>query len=211
MGNPTVLIDRFTLALTTEFTFPRRVDSRDMLERTFIPHKLLSRQAFGQFALDWLWCGNAYLERRQNMLGQALSLQPTLAKYMRRGADLETYYQVRGWKDEHEFKAGTICHLREADINQEVYGLPEWLSALQSALLNESATLFRRRYHQNGSHAGFIMYMTDAAEGRRCRRPAQGAEISQGAGQLPQPVHVRTWWQEGRHSAAAGERSGGEG
>jgi len=110
---------------------------RNMLERTFIPHRLLSRQAFGQFALDWLWCGNAYLERRRNRLGQALALQPTLAKYMRRGADLETYFQVRGWKDEHEFERGSICHLREADINQEVYGLPEWLSALQSALLNE--------------------------------------------------------------------------
>ena len=45
-----------------------------------------------------------------------------------------------------------------------MYGLPEWLSALQSPLLNESATLFRRRYYQNGSHAGFIMYMTDAAQ-----------------------------------------------
>ncbi|MNV03203.1 Phage portal protein [compost metagenome] len=31
----------------------------------------------------------------------------------------------------------------------------------QSALLNESATLFRRRYYTNGSHAGFILYMTD--------------------------------------------------
>lgn len=35
--------------------------------------------------------------------------------------------------------------------------------ALQSAWLNESATLFRRRYYKNGSHAGFILYMTDAA------------------------------------------------
>ena len=114
MGNPIMLIDRHALASATEFSFPRRVDGRDMLERTFIPHKPLSRQAFGQFALDWLWCGNAYLERRQNMLGQALSLQPTLAKYMRRGADLETYYQVRGWRDEHEFAAGTsaICARR---------------------------------------------------------------------------------------------------
>ncbi|AVX11510.1 phage portal protein [Stutzerimonas stutzeri] len=135
---------------------------RNMLARTFIPHRLLNRQTFEQFALDWLWCGNAYLEKRRNMLGQALGLLPPLAKYMRRGADLETYYQVRGWKDEHEFERGSICHLREADINQEVYGLPEWLSALQSALLNESATLFRRKYYQNGSHAGFIMYMTDA-------------------------------------------------
>jgi PBSX family phage portal protein len=96
----------------------------------------------------------------QNILGQALRLEPTLATYIRRRADLEIYYQVRGWRDEHEFAAGTICQLREADINQEVYGLPEWLSAL----LNESATLFRRRYYQNGSHAGFIKYMTEAAQ-----------------------------------------------
>lgn len=134
---------------------------RNMLSRTFVPHRLLSREAFEQFALDWLWCGNAYLERRRNRLGGTLSLQPALAKYMRRGQDLDSYFMVRGWQDEHEFEAGTICHLREADINQEVYGLPEWLAALQSALLNESATLFRRRYYLNGSHAGFILYMND--------------------------------------------------
>ena len=31
-------------------------------------------------------------------------------------------------------------------------------------MLNESATLFRRRYYNNGSHAGFILYVTDAAQ-----------------------------------------------
>lgn len=140
---------------------------RNMLVRSFIPHKLLSRQAFEQIVMDWGWCGNLYLEKHNNMLGRALGLQPCLAKYMRRGTDLDTYFQVRGWKDEHEFKAGSICHIREADINQEVYGLPEWLAALQSALLNESATLFRRKYYQNGSHAGFILYMTDAAQNEK--------------------------------------------
>lgn len=137
---------------------------RNMLARTFIPHKLLSRQTFEQFALDFLWCGNGYLEKRENMLRSTLGLQPALGKYMRRGVDLETYYQVRGWRDEYEFKRGTVYHQREADINQEIYGLPEWLPALQSALLNESATLFRRKYYNNGSHAGFIMYMTDTAQ-----------------------------------------------
>jgi PBSX family phage portal protein len=140
---------------------------RNMLSRTFVPHRLLSREAFEQFALDWLWCGNAYLERRRNRLGGTLSLQPALAKYMRRGQDLDRYFMVRGWQNEHEFEAGTICHIREADINQEVYGLPEWLAALQSALLNESATLFRRRYYLNGSHAGFILYVSDAAQNEK--------------------------------------------
>lgn len=137
---------------------------RNALARTFIPHRLLSRQAFEQIVMDWGWSGNLYLEKRDNMLRQALGLQPCLAKYMRRGVDLDTYYQVRGWKDEHEFKRGSVCHLREADIHQEIYGMPEWLSALQSALLNESATLFRRKYYQNGSHAGFILYVTDAMQ-----------------------------------------------
>jgi len=52
----------------------------------------------------------------------------------------------------------------EPDINQEIYGLPEYLSALKSAWLNESATLFRYRYYQNGSHAGFILYMNVLAQ-----------------------------------------------
>lgn len=51
------------------------------------------------------------------------------------------------------------CHA--LDIDDRAMGLPEWLAVVQSALLNESATLFRRRYYTNGSHAGFILYMTD--------------------------------------------------
>jgi len=62
------------------------------------------------------------------------------------------------------FPEGSVFHMREADINQEVYGLPEYLSSLQAAWLNESATLFRRRYYNNGSHAGFIMYISDPAQ-----------------------------------------------
>jgi PBSX family phage portal protein len=65
--------------------------------------------------------------------------------------------------DPYQFEADNVFHLLEPDINQEIYGLPEYLSALNSAWLNESATLFRRKYYQNGSHAGFIMYMSDAA------------------------------------------------
>ncbi|EWG67855.1 PBSX family phage portal protein [Enterobacter asburiae] len=64
----------------------------------------------------------------------------------------------------YEFTKGSIFHLIEPDLNQEIYGLPEYLSAIPSALLNESATLFRRKYYISGSHAGFIMYMTDAAQ-----------------------------------------------
>ena len=137
---------------------------RNVLASTFVPHRLLSRDTFGKFALDFLTFGNAYLERTPNMLGRDLGLRHSLAKYMRRGQALDTYYFVQGFGKEHEFKPGSVFHLIEPDINQEVYGLPGYLSTLQAAWLNESATLFRRKYYNNGSHAGFILYMTDPAQ-----------------------------------------------
>ncbi|MBR7365219.1 Presumed portal vertex protein, partial [Klebsiella pneumoniae] len=72
------------------------------------------------------------------------------------------YWYVSDYTHPHQFAPGSVCHLLEPDINQELYGMPEYLSALNSAWLNESATLFRRKYYQNGAHAGYIMYVTDA-------------------------------------------------
>ncbi|EAC0390248.1 phage portal protein [Salmonella enterica subsp. enterica serovar Newport] len=139
---------------------------RNILTSTFIPHPLLSQQAFSRFVQDYLVFGNAYLEKRTSRLGGILSLEPSLAKYTRRGIDLETYWFVQYGitTQPYEFTPGSVFHLLEPDINQEIYGLPGYLSAIPSALLNESATLFRRKYYINGSHAGFIMYMTDAAQ-----------------------------------------------
>ena len=128
---------------------------------TFRPHPLLSRATVHKLALDFITFGNGYLERVSNRLGGTLELRHALAKYMRRGKTLNSYWFVRGWQQEHEFAPGAICHVIEPDVHQEIYGLPEWLSALQSALLNESATLFRRRFYNNGAHAGFILYSTD--------------------------------------------------
>lgn len=138
----------------------------NILTSTYIPHPLLSQQAFSRFVQDYLVFGNAYLEKRTNRFGEVIALEPALAKYTRRGLDLETYWFVQyGMTTQpYQFTKGSIFHLMEPDINQEIYGLPGYLSAIPSALLNESATLFRRKYYINGSHAGFIMYMTDAAQ-----------------------------------------------
>lgn len=138
---------------------------RNILVSSFIPHKLLSRQTFKKFALDESVFGNGYLERRESRTGKLLELKHSLSKYTRRSTkDSDQYLFVTGFKQEHEFKKGKVFHLMEYDINQEIYGLPEYLAAISSALLNEEATLFRRRYYKNGSHAGFILYMTDPAQ-----------------------------------------------
>ncbi len=38
--------------------------------------------------------------------------------------------------------------------------MPDYLGCLQSALLNQDATLFRRKHFLNGTHMGFIFYVT---------------------------------------------------
>ena len=135
-----------------------------VLASTFRPHKLLSRGTVHKLALDFITFGNCYLERVPSRLGDTMEFRHSLARYTRRGKEAGSYWFVRGWQQEHEFPAGSICHVIEPDVNQEIYGLPQYLAALQSAWLNESATLFRRRYYNNGSHAGFILYVTDAAQ-----------------------------------------------
>jgi len=139
---------------------------RNILTSSFIPHKLLSQHAFSRFVQDYLVFGNTYLEKRTNRLGGVIGLEPALAKFTRRGTDLDTYWFVQyGLSTQpYQFTPGNVFHLMEPDLNQEVYGLPEYLSAIPSTLLNESATLFRRKYYLNGSHAGYIMYVTDPAQ-----------------------------------------------
>jgi PBSX family phage portal protein len=136
---------------------------KNILVKTFKPHPLLSRQTFAGFVLDDLIFGNAYLERVDNRLGKPMELKHSLAKYTRRAKE-DKYWFAHSYANPHEFKADSVFHLIQPDINQEIYGVPEYLSSLQSAWLNESATIFRRRYYDNGSHAGFILYMNDAGQ-----------------------------------------------
>ncbi|WP_282296177.1 phage portal protein [Stenotrophomonas sp. PS02289] len=144
------------------FLYSGLIFKRNMLVRAFVPHPLLSRTNFAQIALDYLVFGQSYIERRVSSTGRLLGGQPLMAQYMRRGVVPGEFFHVRAGRVEHEFSLGSVYQLREADADQEIYGLPEWIAVIQSALLNESATLFRRKYYNNGSHAGFILYLTDS-------------------------------------------------
>lgn len=139
---------------------------RNILASTFIPHPWLSQQDFSRFVLDFLVFGNAFLEKRYSTTGKVIRLETSPAKYTRRGVEEDVYWWVPSFNEPTPFAPGSVFHLLEPDINQELYGLPEYLSALNSAWLNESATLFRRKYYENGAHAGYIMYVTDAVQDR---------------------------------------------
>ncbi|OOS00662.1 phage portal protein [Canicola haemoglobinophilus] len=121
---------------------------------------LLPRTTLEKLVNDYLIFGNAYLEKITNSWGKTIALDVPLAKYVRKGIEQGMFYFLHNF-NEHEFAKDSIFHLINPDINQEIYGLPDYFSSLQSAFLNESATLFRRKYYQNGAHAGAILYLTD--------------------------------------------------
>lgn len=139
---------------------------RNLLAASIEPTPLLSRATFAKAVQDYLVFGDCYLQRITSRLGGTMRLDYSPAKYTRRGVEAGRFFYVPGHVPETEFPIGTVLQIAQPDLNQEIYGVPEYLSALQSALLNEAATLFRRKYYLNGSHAGFILYATgDFAEG----------------------------------------------
>ena len=131
----------------------------NQLLRDFVPHPMLDRTTFEGLVLDHLVLANFYVERIDNMAGRPMKLKRSLARYTRRGVEEGAFVFLSGFMREHWFKKGAVFHGMQPWLDQEIYGVPEYLSALQSAFLNEGATLFRRRYFINGAHAGFIMYV----------------------------------------------------
>lgn len=134
---------------------------RNIIMSCFRPHPLLSRQDMARYVLDYLVFGNAYLHRTCNRLGGTMALRCSPAKYTRRGEEPDCYWYVEHHAQEIAYRPGSVFHLLNPDIHQEVYGLPEYLAGLVSAGLNHAATLFRMYYYENGQHGGQIVYFTD--------------------------------------------------
>lgn len=139
---------------------------KNILLSTCKTTSLLPRTQLEKLVQDYLVFGNAYIEVQRNKFGKVIGLSSPLAKYMRVGVEEGVFYQIVNGFEEHKFAEGAVFNIVNPDINQEVYGVPEYLAALQSAFLNESATLFRRKYYLNGAHAGSIIYLTDPTQNK---------------------------------------------
>jgi len=135
-----------------------------MLSSLYRPTPLLSRRDMTRILQDRIVLGNAWIQRVDNVLGQPLRLKPTLGRFTRVRRDGRVLMLIDGREVDLE---GEVLQIAQPDASQEIYGRPSYEGCLQSALLNEAATLFRRKYYVNGSHAGFILYMTDAAQDQR--------------------------------------------
>ena len=133
---------------------------RNLLLREFIPSAGCSAKTMGQAGLDYMVFGEAFFYRRPNAFGQILELDHMPAINMRVKVD-GGYRQLLPDNKYIDYDQEEIEHVLDYDVEQDIYGVPDYLGGLQALLLNEAATLFRRRYYSNGAHAGYIFYTND--------------------------------------------------
>jgi PBSX family phage portal protein len=121
------------------------------------PVKVISRQALGAATTDYVYLGNAFFQQARTRAGRTVELRHLTARTMRRMKEANRYMQIVGGQ-QVAFEPGEIIHLKQYAPESNVYGLPEYLGAVNSLLLNEDANLFRRRFYQNGGHLGYILF-----------------------------------------------------
>nr|WP_172833578.1 phage portal protein [Pseudomonas fuscovaginae] len=133
---------------------------RNLLLREFIPSPGCNIHTMGCAALDYMVFGEAYFLVHFNFAYQGLELEhlPAINMRVKVGGGF-TMLLPNG--QEEEFDQDEIIQVKDYDVEQNIYGIPDYLGGLQALLLNEAATLFRRRYYSNGAHAGYIFYTND--------------------------------------------------
>ncbi len=117
---------------------------------------------FRAAATDLLTFGNAYVQTLRNLFGQITALRHIPAINMRVMTDNRGFRLLLENGSYLDFNHQEVIQIKEYDTDQQIYGMPDWIGGLQSALLNQDATLFRRRYYVNGAHLGYILYTNDA-------------------------------------------------
>ena len=133
---------------------------RNLLLREFIPSEGCSIATMSRAGLDFMVFGEAYFLRNRNAFGQVLEMDHLPTINMRVKVDGGFVMLLPDGK-EVEFDQDEIEHVMNYDVEQNIYGVPDYLGGMQALLLNEAATLFRRRYYSNGAHAGYIFYTND--------------------------------------------------
>ncbi len=135
---------------------------KNVAMKWFSPSAQLSYLDMKWAALDFHVFGNCYFQRVRNGLGRLLALKRLPALSMRRGKDPDRFVILHPDGKETTFLPGEVIHLLEPDVNQSIYGMPQYWGGVQSILLSEASTLFRRKYYVNGAHMGYILVTNDA-------------------------------------------------
>ncbi|WP_205619472.1 phage portal protein [Ferrimonas senticii] len=160
-------IDRkllYQAANTNAYLGPVLMARRNMVLNAIITNGQLSRGALGPCIHNYLWFGDMALLKLRNNIGQVAAVAPLSSYYLRRRPDGGFNYLQEdsdGVITVKRYRADDVAFLGQYDPLQQLYGVPDYIGGLQSAMLNSDATMFKRRYYKNGAHMGYILYTSD--------------------------------------------------
>ena len=137
---------------------------RNQVLKWYIDNDILTRKELAKVVFDRFVFGNCYLQKIYNRFDMVIGLKHLPALYMRKMKKTDNQYckLQNGGRPVIPFKVDEVIHLKDYCVKQQIYGIPEYLGGVQSIMLNESATLFRRKYYDNGAHMGYVFYTADA-------------------------------------------------
>ncbi|XPV75176.1 MAG: phage portal protein [Desulfovibrio sp.] len=134
----------------------------NVVMRGFTGSAVLKRRDMLAATTDYNVFLNAFFQLVKNGFGEVVAVKHLPAINMRKHKDTGRYCMLTNTGEIIKFQVGEVAHLKNYDVAQNIYGLPSYLGAIQSMLLNEDATLFRRRYYKNGAHMGYIFYVSSS-------------------------------------------------
>lgn len=109
---------------------------------------------------DYLLFGDVAFLKIRNFFGQVIGLEPLPSLYTRQRKTGE--FVLLQEDSPLIFERSEIVFLKKHDPQQQIYGLPDYIGGVHSALLNTEATVFRRKFLYRGGTTGYILYTTDA-------------------------------------------------
>lgn len=122
---------------------------------------ILSRETARRLAYDYLLYGMMYpkyVKRRDRLVSR---IEHCLTLHTRRMKEKDRFLFLTDGGKQIKFNPGEVQQIMSYDGRQTLYGVPEYFAGVQSVLLNEDATLFRRKYYKNGAHMGYVFLTTD--------------------------------------------------
>lgn len=135
---------------------------KDRIMQWFIASKILDWKTLLMAALDFVVFANCYFQIFTNGFGRITRLGYLPSINMRATPNAHVYTKLMPDQTTQDFKPGEVLHLIEPDVRQGIYGLPQYFGGIQSVLLSEDSTLFRRKFFINGAHMGYILVLNDA-------------------------------------------------
>lgn len=138
----------------------------NMVSAGYIGGAALSKMDMRALCLNLIQFGDVALLKIRNGFGQVVRLHVLSSLYLRRKKEGGYCYLMKKSlydtaQEIYHYATQDVIFIKLYDPMQQIYGSPDYVGGIQSALLNSDATVFRRRYFSNGAHMGFILYSTD--------------------------------------------------